>query len=146
MLNSFKKKIIAGFVLVTVICVVLLTSISLYDTNRALSSQMEKTGQAIAKIARNTVSESNVNDVNEISGIFRYIKEDGDGEIVYISLADKNTRILAHNDSSMVGTTAVKDEMFNKAFNGEIVGGFYERANGQLVYNVSMPFMMEIRL
>lgn len=140
MLNSFKKKMIAGFILVTVICVALLTTVSLYNTNKALSTQMEKTGQTVAKIAKNTVRELDINDVNEISEIFGYIKEDGDGEIVYISLADKNTRILAHSDFSMVGTTATKDEMFNKAFNGETVGGFYERANGELVYNVSMPF------
>lgn len=140
MLNSFKKKIIAGFILVTLICVVLLASVSLYDTNKALSNQMEKTGQTIAKIAENTVSELNVDDSNKISEIFRHIKEDGGGEIVYISLADENLRLLSHSDSSLVGTTAAKNEMFDKAFNGEIVGGFYERADGQLVYNVSMPF------
>ncbi|MCY6353742.1 methyl-accepting chemotaxis protein [Clostridium sp. ZS2-4] len=143
MLNSFKKKIIAGFILVTVICGVLLTSISLYETNKGLTDQMEKTGQTIGKIARQTVSKLKVEDVSTMSKIFSEIQNESSKDIAYISFADENTKLLAHSDSSKIGTTGAKDEMFDRALNGETVGGYYKRADGEWVYNVSMPFYDE---
>ncbi|MCY6369609.1 methyl-accepting chemotaxis protein [Clostridium ganghwense] len=139
MLNSFKKKITAGFILVAFMCVILLTGISLYATNKALTNQMEKTGQTIGTIARHTVSKLKIDKTSKMSKIFSEIQEESSDDIVYISLADENTKLLAHSDSSKIGTTAVKDKMFDRAFKGEIVGGYYERSNGEHVYNVSMP-------
>ncbi len=75
MLNSFKKKILAGFLLVTIMCVVSLTVVSSLETRKIATNQMKKDGIAISNMIRKSLGKNKITETKEISTILKDIKK-----------------------------------------------------------------------
>lgn len=64
-------------------------------------------------------------------------------EIVYAQLLDEKGRSVAHSEAEKIGTTYT-DENTLKAIGGQVVQGYYERAEtGETVYDVQKPIYDE---
>lgn len=140
MFKSLKNKITSGFISITLIAMIALGAMSIYGADKALNFQMDKTANLTAIIVRQAVNQYSINNASEISKEFDNIKQDSKGEFKYISLAGKDKKIIAHSDSSSIGKEAIKSEEFDKILKGEELGGLYKTDDGEVVYNVSMPF------
>ncbi|SUY62641.1 methyl-accepting chemotaxis protein [Clostridium sporogenes] len=75
MLNSFKKKILGGFLLVTIMCVISLTTVSLLETRKIATNQMKRDGIAISNIVRKSLGKNRITDTKEVSTILKEIKK-----------------------------------------------------------------------
>lgn len=139
MFNSLKKKVLISFILITLICIISITGISVYNTKKTFSYQMKKTGETIANISKHAVNRSDIYNSNKVSPIFESIKNEEKDDIIYISLMDKNGKILAHTESTKIGQSGSKDDI-DKVLNGENVGRIYKQENGVEAYKVFMPF------
>ncbi|WP_409069982.1 methyl-accepting chemotaxis protein [Clostridium sp. FAM 1755] len=141
MLNSFKKKILGGFLLITILCVISLTTVSLLEARKIATIQMKNDGIAISSIVRRSLSKNKITDTKEISKILKGIKNDTKEDMVYLSVCDENFKVVAHNDDNMLNTDIDDKEKFENVLkDGKTIGLIFKRITGDKVYNVSTPF------
>ena len=141
MLNSFKKKILGGFLLVTIMCVISLTTVSLLETRKIATNQMKRDGIAISNIVRKSLGKNRITDTKEVSTILKEIKKDLKEDMVYLSVCDTNYKVIAHNDDNMLNTGIENKEQFENVLkDGKTIGLIFKRTTGDKVYNVSTPF------
>ncbi|NFC54079.1 methyl-accepting chemotaxis protein [Clostridium botulinum] len=141
MLNSFKKKILAGFLLVTLLCVVSLTTVSLLEARKIATNQMKKDGIAISNMVRKSLGKNKITDTKEMSTILKEIKKELKEDMVYLSVCNTNYKVIAHNDDNMINTGIEDKEQFENILKeGKTIGLIFKRTTGDKVYNVSTPF------
>lgn len=153
MFKSLKSKIIASMIMLTSICALAFTAISIYEIKATANNQMKNDGANIAIIINREIGQYILEDIEKVEKIFKEIKEESKDNIKYISLVDKNSTIIASSEkdtdtvSSASKETSVNvesEERSSKAINsgdeGQASGYIFETEKGEKVYNVSTPF------
>ena len=125
--------------------------ISYYEVTGAVKKQMMNDGATlIAQICRQ-IEGLNLSEKDKITSEFKSLVEASYGNIVYISIADKDKNLLVSSDESATKNTddevdAVSSASQNNVAsesrikNGEIEGFIFTAPSGEKVYNVALPY------
>ncbi|EJO5346662.1 HAMP domain-containing protein [Clostridium botulinum] len=141
MLNTFKKKILVGFLVITLLSIISLTTVSFLEARKIATNQMKNDGFTISNMVRRSLSKNKITDTKNMSKILKNIKKDSKEDIVYLSVCDTNFKVIAHNDDNMLNTEANDKDKFEEVITEEKTKGLiFKRITGDKVYNVSTPF------
>lgn len=98
MFKSLKSKIIASMIMLTSICALAFTAISIYEIKATANNQMKNDGANIAIIINREIGQYILENIEKVEKIFKEIKEESKDNIKYISLVDKNSTIIASSE------------------------------------------------
>lgn len=168
MLNSQKKKILATIIFLTSLCTITFVIISYFAVQRAVISQMEFDGTTLVGTVSREINMYKLSDTDKIAAIITDVKKQGNGNISYVSLVDKNMKMIVTSDDAATsikkveGNTAVVEKPsegvaavssateqgnVDTVVKEEKTAGFIFKApDGQNVYNVSAPFYENSKL
>jgi len=162
--NSLMKKMLGTVILISAICTVSFSAIMFYVVEGAVTRQMESDGRALVTSIKREIISNNITELDKIEKIFKDLKEESKGNIVYMSITDDKQNILVSsdgakaNDNLVNGNSTSGDENTDALsgateFSGEkskidaitsaTVGLISETKEGKKVYNVSIPFSSE---
>nr|WP_240908813.1 methyl-accepting chemotaxis protein [Paenibacillus timonensis] len=141
-------------VLLMVVCAVSFTLVSYYEVQRSMTSQMRSDGTTLVTNIKREIVSNELLDMGQLQKVFQTIKEEGKGNIVYISLSDAkgnlivsdNSRTQEGNDAEATDATAsasatsTNTDLTTVVSNQETQGSILETAGGEKVYNISTDF------
>ena len=161
MFNSQKKKILATIIFLTTLCTMTFVIISYFAVKTAVISQMEYDGTTLIGTVSREIKRYKVVETEKVLAIMADVKKEGKDNIVYVSLVDRNMKMIVSSDdvesstvkkeenaavqSDSKGTDAVSsateqgnvDTVVSKE---ETTGFIFETPDGEKVYNISAPF------
>lgn len=167
MFNSLFKKILIAFIGIVLLSSALFTAISIYQVQKTVMWQMENDGRAMAAFIRQELLEQKLSSTDRISEQFSGLKEASNGNLIYISITDSQSNVIASSDygsadagtgataagnavstpANKVGADTTSAATAAKPAGGEIdalssaTTAFVSKANnGESVLNVSVPF------
>lgn len=125
--------------------------ISYYEVTRAVENQMMNDGATLIVQICKQIEGFTLKEKDKITTEFRKLVESSNGNIVYISIADKDMHLLASNDESAtksgndeVDTVSSATESSSAADahikDGETEGFIFKAPSGEKVYNVALPY------
>ncbi|WP_055668451.1 methyl-accepting chemotaxis protein [Desnuesiella massiliensis] len=143
MINSLRKKITLGFVLITVISSILFFGLSYMELKKSIETQTENSANIIAEQIRNSISGYSTEEVSIIQGIISKYRSDS---IEHVSVINKIKRVVAHTDNGKVGSTSKEGRIEQVLNTSESVS--YESINekGEPVHNSIMPLIKDSQL
>lgn len=143
MINSLRKKITLGFVLITVISSILFFGLSYMELKKSIETQTENSANIIAEQIRNSISGYSTEEVSIIQGIISKYRSDS---IEHVSVINKIKRVVAHTDNAKVGSTSKEGRIEQVLNTSESVS--YESINekGEPVHNSIMPLIKDSQL
>ncbi len=160
MFNSLMKKMLGTVILISAICTVSFSIITSYVVQGAVTRQMESDGRALVTSIRREIVSNNITELDKIEKIFKELKRESNGNILYMSVTDNNHNILvSSDDEKSYGSSGAGDENVDAvsgatelsgdkskidAITSATVGLISETNQGQKVYNVSIPFSTEL--
>lgn len=140
MLGSLRKKINFAFIIITLLCMLSMSFLSLYQTTKIAESQMKNDGETIVSLVNKHMASYDVDkDLDEITKVLQESKGSSNDDIVYISVIDTQCKIIAHDDDTMVGKSSDRNQFSKVLDEGKVDGFMSVRPTGDKVYNVSMP-------
>lgn len=152
MFNSLKKKIIAVIMSIAIFYTIVFMGISYYAVTRAVENQMKNDGATLIVGVSRQIKDLSLSEKGKIVGVFKHLVESSKGNIVYISIADKDMRLLASSDEKASGTNESNQQdavssasqsdnaVEEVTRDGEAIGFIFKTPEGEKVYNVSIPF------
>jgi methyl-accepting chemotaxis protein len=168
MFNSQKKKILATIIFLTSLCTITFVIISYFAVQRAAISQMENDGVTLIGTVSREIKRYKLVELDKISAVIAEVKQEGKGNIVYVSLVDTNMKMIISSDDAdasikkkeeKIGTAekpsggadavsaATEQGDVNTVVKDEKTTGFIFKApDGKKVYNVSTPFYENSKL
>lgn len=143
MINSLRKKITLGFVLITVISSIMFFGLSYLELKKSIETQTENSANIIAEQIRTSISGYST---EEVSAIQEIISKYRGKSIDYVSVKNKIQRVVAHTESEKVGSTNKEDRVEQVLNTSEPVS--YESINekGEPVHNSIMPLIKDSQL
>lgn len=140
MFRSVRRRINVGFIVVTMLCILSITTLSIYQTKQIAEKQLKNDGVTIVSAVHTDINEYSINkDLDKITRELKDIKSKSNNSITYVSVIDNNCKIIAHEDDSMVGKSSDRSKFTKILDEGKIDGFMFIRPTGDTVYNVSMP-------
>lgn len=120
---SLRKKISFFIVLLVIICGLSYMAVSFFVMKRAVTVQMKSDGQTLITTIKRELIKNNITDLSDMQKMFKEIKEEGNGNITYISLSNSKAEVFLTDDkiiddtgndvdgvsSATVGKTGGKD-------------------------------------
>jgi len=100
--NSLTKKMLGTVILISAICTVSFSVTIFYVLEGAVTRQMESDGRALVTSIKRQIVSNNITDTNEIREIFKELKEQSKGNIIYMSITDDKQNILVSSDDERV--------------------------------------------
>ncbi len=162
MFNSLFKKILIAFAAIVLFSAAVFAFIAIYEVQDTVMWQMENDGRAMASFIRQDILADGRSYLGMISQRFAELKAESRGNLVYISLADSQSKVIASSDYGKVeGTDAAsgasaapeKDNAAADTTSAATVAGngiddltsatvavVSESKAGERVLNVSVPF------
>ncbi|MBW4840051.1 MAG: methyl-accepting chemotaxis protein [Paenibacillaceae bacterium] len=152
--RSLIGKLVGMIVLLMTVCAVSFTLVSYYEVQRSMTSQMKSDGTTLVTNIKREIISNELLDMGQLQKVFRTIKEEGEGNIVYISLSDaKGNLIVSDNSQTREGNdaeatdvtasasaTSTSTDLTTVVSNQETQGSILETAGGEKVYNISTDF------
>jgi methyl-accepting chemotaxis protein len=105
MFNSLFKKILITFAGIVLMSSFLFAGIAIYEVRETAMGQMENDGRAMAAFIRQELLDRKVTDMNRISEQFSGLKQASNGNLLYISLSDSRSNVVASSDYGTAGET-----------------------------------------
>ncbi|GJM77586.1 hypothetical protein HMSSN139_00820 [Paenibacillus sp. HMSSN-139] len=138
-------------VLLMTVCAVSFTLVSYYEVQRSMTSQMKSDGTTLVTNIKREIVSNELSDMGQLQKVFQTIKEEGKGNIVYISLSDAKGNLIVSDDSqtgegnAAEGTDATASasaasantDLTTVVSNQETQGSILKTAGGEKVYNIS---------
>jgi methyl-accepting chemotaxis protein len=143
-LNSVKKKMIAGFALITFINVIAFLGFELYNANLRLTGESLDKSSTYAEHIEKIISPIGVQQPEKLQNKITQLRESQYRTTSYIGVLDKNLKYIANTDKSKIGTefkTQETEGVFNtgKAVSSKItVSGVEEYLSIVPFYNVEI--------
>jgi len=107
--NSLTKKMLGTVILISAICTVSFSVTIFYVLEGAVTRQMESDGRALVTSIKRQIVSNNITDTNEIREIFKELKEQSKGNIIYMSITDDKQNILVSSDDERVSGNLEND-------------------------------------
>ncbi|MEG0773687.1 methyl-accepting chemotaxis protein [Clostridium sp.] len=152
MFKSLKMRILTSFIVLTFVCTLIFTAVSIYQIRSAVTNQMKNDGTNLVTVINREIGKYDFNDSKKIETILKEVKSQSKENIKYISLADTDLKIIASSDNegsqdSGESTDAVtgaseqqSEEVAGSIKEGKSSGYIFETETGEKVYNVSTAF------
>ena len=156
MFKSQKSKILGAIIILTSFCILVFIGLSYYEVNKTVTSQMKNDGTTLIGSVSRELSIYSLKDSEKIREVFLNVKKEGKGNLVYLSIVDKNQKVLVTSDNVVTNTstnTEKKSDQVDAVSSAtdqgnvkEVIkdlntsGFIYKTAAGEKVYNVSSPF------
>ena len=109
-LNSVKKKMIVGFMLLTFFNVLVFLGYELFNTNDRLESSALDKSYIHAEHIEKILSPIGVNQPEKLQSKITELLNNDYKNVGYIGVLDKNFKYIAHTDKSIIGTEFKTDE------------------------------------
>ena len=162
MFNSQKGKILATVIFLTSLCTIAFVIMSYFTVKTAVIGQMKYDGTTLVGTISREISKYKLVDKEEILSIITDVKNEGKGNINYVSIVDTNMKMIVSSDDVKSSTvkkeentegeekpseeadavsSATEQGDATSVVKEEKVSGFIFKApDGQKVYNISSPF------
>jgi len=114
--NSLFKKILITFSGIVLISSFLFAGIAIYEVRKTVMWQMENDGRAMAAFIRQELLDRKITDLSRISEQFSGLEQASNGNLLYISLSDSRSNVVASSD---YGTAGEKDATTGATASGE---------------------------
>ncbi|WP_178023449.1 methyl-accepting chemotaxis protein [uncultured Paenibacillus sp.] len=151
--RSLIGKLVGMIVLLMTVCAVSFTLVSYYEVQRSMTSQMKSDGTTLVTNIKREIVSNELSDMGQLQKVFQTIKEEGKGNIVYISLSDAKGNLIV-SDNSQTGeneaggtdatasasATSTNTDLTTVVSNQETKGSILKTAGGEKVYNISTDF------
>lgn len=158
MFKSLTAKITLTMILLVTVCTAIFLPISFIELRKSVETQMEHDGRTLTSILRREIAKYNITELAEIQVVFKGMKDESQGNLVYISLSDVNNNILVSDSSTMAAangevdakssasvdsesSASVKGDVSAAVTQNEIVGLRLKTPEGINVYNISAPIL-----
>jgi methyl-accepting chemotaxis protein len=166
MFNSQKRKILATVIFLTSLCTIAFVIISYFTVKAAVISQMEYDGTTLIGTVSREVKSYKLVDKEEILSIITDVKNEGKGNIDYVSIVDTNMKMIVSSDdvkssvkkegntvaekpseeADAVSSATEQGDTTSVVKEEKISGFIFKAPDGQKVYNVSSPFYENSKL
>lgn len=157
--RSLTGKMLAMILSLILVCAVSFTLVSYYEVQRSMTRQMKSDGTTlVTNIKREIVSNELLN-LEELQQVFQRIKQEGEGNIVYISLSDASGEVIVSDNSklregeaaatdatSSASTASTSGDLSAVVTRQETQGSILETSGGEKVYNISTNFAYSAEL
>jgi len=136
---------IAAMIGIILLCCVFLTIVSYSVIRNAVKEQMQKDGTTLVNSLKQQVERNQIDSLDELQSIFKGIKEDSLGNLVYVSFSDINGNLLV-SDSFItseaetvdaVSAATSKLDVATVVNESKTSGIVIDTTSGEKVYNVS---------
>lgn len=152
--RSLIGKLVGMIVLLMTVCAVSFTLVSYYEVQRSMTSQMKSDGTTLVTNIKREIVSNELSDMGQLQKVFQTIKEEGKGNIVYISLSDAKGNLIVSDDSqtgegnaaegtdatASASATSANTDLTTVVSNQETQGSILKTAGGEKVYNISTDF------
>jgi methyl-accepting chemotaxis protein len=155
MLKTLTRKVLAFIIFIIAICTVAFTLLSYYEMKRTVTSQMKNDGTTLVLNIKREIIKNNITELEALQKDFKEIKEDSNGNIVYISFSDEKSNIILSDSSDLTkakdvgdtdavssATATAEGDAALVTANQKTKGTIMEMANGENAYNVSTEFTL----
>lgn len=151
--HSLTGKMLGMIVLLLTICAVSFTLVSYYEVQRSMTSQMKSDGTTLVTNIKREIISNEMLDMEQLQKMFQIIMEEGNGNLVYVSLFDPQGNLIVSDNSQLPGKSAKEVDAVTSASvtksdvdlttivaNQETTGKMLKMASGEKVYNISTEF------
>lgn len=146
---SLRKKISSFIVLLVIICGLSYMAVSFFVMKRAVTVQMKSDGQTLITTIKRELIKNNISDLTDMQKMFKEIKEEGNGNITYISLSNSKSEVFltddkilgdSENDVDGVSSATVGGNGGKEIKKTTATGSMLTMPDGTTVYNISTEF------
>lgn len=146
---SLRKKISFFIVLLVIICGLSYMAVSFFVMKRAVTVQMKSDGQTLITTIKRELIKNNISDLTDMQKMFKEIKEEGNGNITYISLSNSKSEVFltddkilgdSENDVDGVSSATVGGNGGKEIKKTAATGSMLTMPDGTTVYNISTEF------
>jgi methyl-accepting chemotaxis protein len=136
-------------------CSASLMGVSYNEIYQSVTSQMKSDGSTLIVNVKREISENQISTLEELQAIFKKIKDESNGNIVYVSLSDENANVIVSDNSELASSEGDADAVSSATAVGDVsevvsskatIGQILEIASGEKVYNVSTDFSINEEL
>lgn len=151
--HSLTGKMLGMIVLLMTICAVSFTLVSYYEVQRSMTSQMKSDGTTLVTNIKREIISNKLLDKKELQKVFQTIMEEGDGNLIYVSLYDAQGNLIVSDNSQIAGGSAGENDAVASASltkssmdlttvvaKQETTGQILKTPSGEKVYNISTDF------
>lgn len=151
--RSLTGKLVGMIVLLITVCAVSFTLVSYYEVQRSMTRQMKSDGTTLVTNIKREIVSNELLDMGQLQKVFHTIKEEGNGNIVYISLSDAKGNLIVSDNSGIreggeaaadatasASATATNTDLTAVVANQETKGSILKTGGGEKVYNISTDF------
>jgi methyl-accepting chemotaxis protein len=157
MFKSLTGRVLAVIILLIAICSASLMGVAYYETYQSVTSQMKSDGTTLIVNIKREITEDKITSLTELQDTFKKMKEDSNGNIVYVSLSDKNANVIVSDNNVLADSEASGevDGVSSATSQGDVsevvsqqttIGQIVEIATGEKVYNVSTDISLSEEL
>jgi methyl-accepting chemotaxis protein len=151
MLNSLTKKFLTVIISLIIISAASFTGVSYYMIQSSVTRQMKNDGTTLIANIKREIAKNNISDLTQLQLIFQEIKDQSNGNIVYVSLSDENANIIVSDNSATSDKAGDADASSGATSEGnvsevvqqqETIGQILTVADGEKAYNISTNFQL----
>jgi methyl-accepting chemotaxis protein len=133
------------------LCCASLIGVSYYVIQLSVTNQMKSDGTTLIQNIKREIKEEQVSNLASLQEIFKKLKDESNGNLVYVSLSDQNAQVIVSNEILADPATAGADAVSSATSEGDVtevleqqttLGQIITIANGEKVYNVSTDFVL----
>lgn len=149
--KSLTKRMLSIIILMMALCCASLIGVSYYVLQMSVTNQMKSDGTTLIQNIKREIKEEQVSSLSALQDIFRKLKEESDGNLVYISLSDEKAQVIVSNDILEDPAAAEVDAASSATSKGDVtevleqqttMGQIIRISNGEKVYNVSTDLVL----
>ncbi len=151
MFQSLTKRMLAVIIILIALCCASLIGVSYYVIQMSVTNQMKSDGSTLIQNIKREIKEEQVNNLSTLQEIFKKIKEESNGNIVYVSLSDENAQVIVSdeiladqgaNGADAVSSATSEGDVTEVLEQQTTMGQIITTATGEKVYNVSTEFIL----
>ncbi len=151
MFKSLSSRILAVIILLIALCCASLIGVSYYVIQLSVTNQMKSDGSTLIQNLKREIKDKHVTSLSALQEIFMEIKDESNGNIVYVSLSDENAQVIVSDEILATSGDDSADAISSATSEGNVsevleqqttIGQIITTATGEKVYNVSTDFVM----
>lgn len=150
---NFTGKILAMVIVLVTVCSISFSALAYYMMQYSVINQMKMDGTTLILNIKGSMMNDDLNSPKDLQQYFSLIKEESQGNLVYISMSDENANILVSDSSEIKeeaaggevdavtsATTSDEGNLLKEVEAQETVGQMLTTPEGEKVYNISTGF------
>lgn len=143
---SLRKKISFFVIFLVILCSLSYMAVSFFVVKKAVTAQMKNDGQMLITTIKRELIKGNVTELVEMQKVFKEMKEEGNGNIAYISLSNSKSEVFLTDEKIMESMDKGVDGVSSATVGGDVnkviteastTGNILIMPDGTKVYNIS---------